>query len=313
MVTQAVKNPLSTTAPQEEEVKKKAADNQKKIHLLTIGINQVNESHYQGKFTLSTPEHTADYFHEAFEQLATEKVRLRGNEATTGRFKKQIKEWANRLQAGDQLIVTYCGHGTRFTLGVGEDLEEQEDDTWFFYNRAFFDFEWWSLAQRFRSGVNLLFISDACGGGILESWAPTEAWRKAVPVPNFFIKHRDYYQRKRKQQRPPLQFLIPPTIVIMSSAPEKARMYETNKGYTRFGWAFKNAWEGSQYSEEELAIGVRQQRWGNEQTLQELYEQIQINAFAENRDCIDKLRPRWNYLQGHTYSNFSNRRPIFQL
>ncbi|RYG02119.1 MAG: hypothetical protein EOO02_11245 [Chitinophagaceae bacterium] len=68
------------------------------------------------------------------------------------------------LNEGDNLIITYSGHG-----GILQDKNYDEDDfqdeTWCLYDRQLLDDELFARFSRFKAGVNIFVISDSCHSG----------------------------------------------------------------------------------------------------------------------------------------------------
>jgi hypothetical protein len=266
-----------------------------KAYAVTVGTNVLDEDHYNTNYNLTTVENTANLFHELWGHYFDVNKRLHGPDATTCNFKNTVIAYASELRAGDLLVITFCGHGWPYT--DAQFPEDKEDEGWGFYDRVFFDFEWWQLARCFAAGVKILLIADACNTGLVEARA------EKFVTENFFERHRDTYrQLMQPLNERVMMHEVKASMVIITSSCEGKKMYETSDDYTFFGRSLKYAWE----------------KLGNAASLQQLYQEIQLGLFFpdlitnQHTGKVDRNRyPRWHYIQGHRYTNFSDQKPIF--
>jgi hypothetical protein len=87
-------------------------------------------------------------------------------EASSDRIKTEIRDAANRLNAGDLLLITYAGHGTQIP---DRDGDEPMDQAWVVYDRLIIDDELFLEWTRFQEGVRILVVSDSCHSGTITS------------------------------------------------------------------------------------------------------------------------------------------------
>jgi hypothetical protein len=137
---------------------------------LHIGINHVDTNHYQGwDGRLRGCENDALFYHQLAvkEGCIVSKLLLNSdtsNLPTAGNVLDFLDYSIAELDAGDNLIITYSGHG-----GILEDknYDEQDfqDETWCLYDRQLLDDELFARFSRFKKGVNIIMISDSCHSG----------------------------------------------------------------------------------------------------------------------------------------------------
>jgi hypothetical protein len=137
---------------------------------LHIGINGVDKDHYSGwDGRLQGCENDALFYHQLAQKegcklskvlLTSDRSNLPDVKNVLGFLDHSIQE----LNEGDNLIITYSGHG-----GIIEDKNYDEDDfqdeTWCLYDRQLLDDELFARFSRFKAGVNIFVISDSCHSG----------------------------------------------------------------------------------------------------------------------------------------------------
>lgn len=83
-----------------------------KKYAMHIGVNRTDPKHYAGLSPLSGCINDAKQFQSISSAVKFDKVELLTDEtATTKNYKKNLKEWAKELEAGDLLWITYSVHG----------------------------------------------------------------------------------------------------------------------------------------------------------------------------------------------------------
>jgi hypothetical protein len=100
---------------------------------------------------------------------------LFGRHATRDSLFNALDAAAQRLTAGDILLVSYSGHGFQ-TIGAGEDGEVY-DETWCLADSVVLDDELYGAWGSFGPGVRILIVSDSCHSGSilgLNARAPVE-------------------------------------------------------------------------------------------------------------------------------------------
>ncbi len=145
---------------------------------LHIGVNLVDEDHYQGwNGRLYGCENDALFYYEQArkEGCITSKVLLSSdasNLPTSTNVLGFLDQGIRELRSGDNLFITYSGHG-----GILEDKnfdeEDFQDETWCLFDRQLLDDELYNKFSRFKHGVNIFVISDSChSGSIVKSAGP---------------------------------------------------------------------------------------------------------------------------------------------
>ncbi|MDX2135679.1 MAG: caspase family protein [Saprospiraceae bacterium] len=153
------------------------------FHSFHIALNRLDPGHYPGVPDLRGPLNDA-----AFMERLTREVwgyrsatRLFNEQATAEAVLATLDDFAHRLRAGDQLLVTYSGHGglvpDEYWQERGKDSEYNQ--TWCLYDRQLLDEELYRAYSRFAAGVRIFVISDSCHSGtvtkLFEEMAPEDA------------------------------------------------------------------------------------------------------------------------------------------
>jgi hypothetical protein len=148
---------------------------------LHIGINHVDTNHYQGwDGRLRGCENDALFYHQlAVKEGCTVSKLLLNRDGDNLPTAKNVLGFLDysiaELEAGDNLIITYSGHG-----GILEDKNYDEhdfqDETWCLYDRQLLDDELFAKFSRFRSGVNIVLISDSCHSGSVSKGDEVMEW-----------------------------------------------------------------------------------------------------------------------------------------
>jgi hypothetical protein len=137
---------------------------------LHIGINGVDKIHYRGwEGRLQGCENDALFYYQLAQKegckvskvlLTSDHSNMPESKNVLGFLDFSIQE----LNEGDNLIITYSGHG-----GIVEDKnydeEDFQDETWCLYDRQLLDDELFARFSRFKAGVNIFVISDSCHSG----------------------------------------------------------------------------------------------------------------------------------------------------
>jgi Caspase domain len=116
------------------------------------------------------------------------------NKPTAQNLSAFLRQAAEDLNEGDNLFITYSGHG-----GILQDLNFDEDDfqdeTWCLYDRQFLDDELFQHFKSFRSGVRIFIISDSCHSGTVARVVPGEEDIKLVTDPDGPFSKKDLVYR----------------------------------------------------------------------------------------------------------------------
>jgi hypothetical protein len=85
-------------------------------------------------------------------------------QATSQAVCEAIGQAARDLQSGDQLLLTYSGHGGQVPDTNGDE-DDGQDETWVLYDRMLVDDELYALWSQFVAGVRIFVLSDSCHSG----------------------------------------------------------------------------------------------------------------------------------------------------
>ncbi len=140
-----------------------------KGYSIHIGVNKVDQKHYNGLPDLRAAENDARDMKMMAEQVfGYQSLGLFvDNDATTDKVLNAISRAGNQCDHGDILLITYSGHG-----GVIDDIpaahkkfEELTDQTWCLYNRQLIDDEIFLAFSRIDKEIRILVVSDSCHSG----------------------------------------------------------------------------------------------------------------------------------------------------
>ena len=138
-----------------------------------IGINVVDQQQYLANTppTLYGCENDALALMDLASATGFDSRCLLTEDATSERVLAVLREHADLLEGGDQLLLSYAGHGSCWTDN-DSDEDDKQDETWVLYDRQLFDDEIRIALARFRQGVRILIISDSCHSGTVTRGAP---------------------------------------------------------------------------------------------------------------------------------------------
>ncbi|MFJ3906009.1 caspase family protein [Streptomyces sp. NPDC090025] len=134
---------------------------------LHVGLNSVDPDAYGGwDGTLLACENDArDMARLARAAGFADTVLLTG-EGTVDRFTGALRAAAERLAAGDILLLSYSGHGGQVPDVTGPDDEpDRRDETLVLHDRQFLDDELHQEFLRFDDGVRIVTFLDCCHSG----------------------------------------------------------------------------------------------------------------------------------------------------
>lgn len=133
---------------------------------LHIGLNNVDHAHYGDIPTLRAAVNDALFWESYAKSQGYETTALHDGEATTKAITGALAGYANQMQPGDILLLTYAGHGGEIPNDkpVGFD-DERNDQTWCLYDRQLLDDELYECFKAFKEGTRILVVSDSCHSG----------------------------------------------------------------------------------------------------------------------------------------------------
>ena len=245
-----------------------------KKYALHLGVDQLENNHYGGELShYSSADSTAGFYEKFFCNIGFDKSIYwwRPQQKTTLRFKNQIIEWAEELDHGDMLVITFTGHGYKMDKEVQTSLNYKNDRGWRFYDRILFFIELWQWARLFRAGVDIIVIADSCYAGPLDT-EPGMIGPLAAKK-NLIERWPETYDPILSVKSRPLQHQVPASLLILSSSTRDTEALPcVGHSLTVFAWAFQKAWEEGKV--------------GNDQNFFSFYEKIKkwvLRAIGSSR------------------------------
>ena len=134
---------------------------------LHIGINQVDQQHYGGLPDLLSAVKDAETMLGFAQRFGYERhISLHNADATASNVIGTLSAWAQELQPGDILFLSYSGHGGQIDDPMFYTPDDKgADETWCLYDRQLFDDELFEAFLQFQEGVRILVVSDSCHSG----------------------------------------------------------------------------------------------------------------------------------------------------
>ncbi|HQX76362.1 MAG TPA: caspase family protein, partial [Thermoflexales bacterium] len=130
-----------------------------------IGLNSVDPAQYAGwDGKLAACEFDAKDMQALADKQGYKTTLLLTKDATSARVIEAISAAARDLKSGDQLLLTYSGHGGQLPDKNGDEPDDL-DETWVLYDRQIVDDELYALWSKFKKGVSVLMLSDSCHSG----------------------------------------------------------------------------------------------------------------------------------------------------
>lgn len=135
---------------------------------LTIGLNQVDRTHYPLP-DLTVAENDARDIAKIAAARGFAVTTLLTKDATRKRVFDEIRSAAAALNTGDIFLLSFAGHGG-FVADANGDETDRLDETWCLYDGQAIDDELADLWTKFKSGVRILVISDSCHSGTVSKF-----------------------------------------------------------------------------------------------------------------------------------------------
>ncbi len=136
---------------------------------LIMGVNEVDPNGYDGKWDgkLNFCEKDARAMADLSAELGLQTELLLTAQVTKAALVQGIEAGAERHQAGDLFVVFFSGHGNTTKDLSGEEAQQGNgrDETLCLYDNQILDDELYALWQRFRPGVQIVVLTDACHSG----------------------------------------------------------------------------------------------------------------------------------------------------
>jgi hypothetical protein len=96
-----------------------------------------------------------------FESTLMDTSKNGNKNATSKNFVEEIKKLQEKLTFEDLLVISFCGHGVQWE-DEKPDKDEEFDENWAFYDRAFSDDELNQLLCDFKNSPRIIVISNCC-------------------------------------------------------------------------------------------------------------------------------------------------------
>ncbi|WP_126246738.1 S8 family serine peptidase [Chitinophaga rhizosphaerae] len=139
-----------------------------KGYSLHIGVNKLDKAHYFDVPELKAAVADAKFWKAFAEQNGYKSKKLHNDEATASAVLTALSDYAQQLQAGDILLLTYAGHGSQIGNDKVTGLDnERNDQTWCLYDRELLDDELFEAFRKFGEGTRILIVSDSCHSGTI--------------------------------------------------------------------------------------------------------------------------------------------------
>lgn len=141
-----------------------------------IGLNSVDPEQYGGwSGDLNACEFDAHDMAAIAQGAGYSTSMLLTTEATSPAVLGALHDAAERLGAGDHLLLTYSGHGGQTPdLNADETDPGRRDETWVLYDRQVIDDELYAAYAEFREGVRIAVLSDSCHSGTVTRIGPPQ-------------------------------------------------------------------------------------------------------------------------------------------
>lgn len=154
---------------------------------IAIGLNSVDPHEYtdaDGKpwsGELKACENDVDSMLKIAREQGYETTALKTKDATRKGVRDAINSAAQKLKAGDTVVLSYSGHGGQVRDTNGDETDGL-DETWCLYDGEMVDDELAVLWSKFKEGVRIIVYSDSChSGSVLKAFekgeGPTERFR----------------------------------------------------------------------------------------------------------------------------------------
>ncbi|MFN2437705.1 MAG: caspase family protein, partial [Chitinophagaceae bacterium] len=139
-----------------------------KGYSLHVGLNNADPAHYPGMPVLKAAVNDAKFWKKFAGLEGYISKSLHDEEATAEAVKKQLADYAKKMEAGDILMLTYAGHGGDMPNEKPAGLDKENyDQTWCLYDRQLLDDELYECFEAFKEGTRIVIVSDSCHSGTI--------------------------------------------------------------------------------------------------------------------------------------------------
>jgi len=110
-------------------------------------------------------------------------------DATSAAVTTFLKNAAKTLKKGDELFISYSGHGGQVPDLNGDEKgavnsDDNVDETWCLYDRQLVDDELWGIWSLFAAGVRIVMLSDSCHSGTVAKDIAVLRGGPQIPIRN---------------------------------------------------------------------------------------------------------------------------------
>lgn len=141
------------------------------IYGIFIGLNEVDPVAYDNwDGRLLAPRNDVAKMSELIK--ATKKWLLEDGSATVMNVIQTISRVALKAEPGDKVYMFYSGHGGSIADN-NNDEHDGKDETWCLYDGMLLDDDLYKVLCQFKTGVNIILISDSCHSGTISKAVET--------------------------------------------------------------------------------------------------------------------------------------------
>ena len=189
-----------------------------KGYALAIGLNKVDPAHYDGwDGALAGCEPDAEVMFAIAKQQGLKAEKLLTADATHDALLARLERYAEELDSGDLLVVSYSGHGGTLPDENGDEQEltpgDLLDETWVLYDGQLLDDELAAAWSKFKRGVRILLFSDSCHSGTVLKCVMSDFGSPPL------LRVRELNERWRIERRPTL---VNPRAILDGAAMQDA-------------------------------------------------------------------------------------------
>ena len=305
--------------------------NQKSVSLrnmrreaIVIGTDKLLKSHYIKTYVSKTYENTASYYERLFSGPVSQYnvTTLIDDRARYNKLKDKLIDLSKELDSGDELLISFTGHGARILKNSYEDLPQVNEYGWMLKDRIVFHMELWELMRNFRSGVKIIVLSDACYQGPVVASGVREK-RRDNP---FLSKNERLYKPIFEIKSRPKHHQVPASILIISASPEGGVATESlYNPFTVFAECFMVAWYRSlndpkarllRFYDDMLKASFdyrRTRMWveaNNGDVSKDSDSPDSLDVSYLNESLKPHITLRWHYYQGHKFTHLVKSKPF---
>lgn len=199
---------------------------------LVFGVNEVDPAGYGGEWDgkLSFCEKDATLIAGLTKAQGFATTLLLTSEVTKKRMMDETTKAAETLQEGDVFIFFFSGHGNTTADINGDEANRgnNRDETLCVYDNQILDDELYSLWQKFKPGVRILVLTDACHSGSVLRGGEDDLVPKAMDeMTSKLIKYNDEEKYANMRKELPTPQPLQCSILHLAGCREDQLSYES--------------------------------------------------------------------------------------